>query len=989
MIEQGDLTKINDLYSKLKKNEEFEVMFNNFKSDNKLTLVNFMKVIKYIKYLDVNNDNFSLYESTTLDVIYSSEDMTNFRISLINEEYKRLISAFLNKETYEIFNLLIDEKEESKNITFMKKKKKGRVDLEDLDIRFRISSEKNVDILEKLKSYNSDKIKFRYKKRLTLQISKYISIDLTIITFSDSIEQLLKFKDSDKVYELEIDFNNTKSKVSQKDLDLIIEYTSKIKKVLSDNNKVITNTEKEKVLDEYQKLVGNMMLQRTLFVMNPFSIEIQQILENIVTNYSVTDKAEGERNQLFIINDTLYLISMNLDVKNTNIKVKNLNKSIFDGELVYLPKQKKFMFLAFDCLFYKGEEFKNNPNLKERVANIFKLCKELKVDYKEPDEFKDKFSMQILKSYSEKKLNAHFDYLNSNLKTVKENSYLIFPKLFLYPLGSDNSEIYLLSNIIWDNYSKEKTKIPYELDGLIYTHLDQRYINLRKLQKYPIYKFKPPETNSIDVYVEFTKQDFFDNSLPDKIKNQNYKIVNMFVGKKIGNKEVPEPFLFNENNDKAFFPLENGELHDINGNIILDKTVIEVIYNNDPSIPHHYRWIILRTRWDKTESVKKFKKKYGNFNEIAIKNWISIKQNVTFANIKQLSIPTNYKKEKQILEHKIDEHLLISERKQDIYYQKTTLLCKKMREFNNWLKSVLIYLYCSPIDKKKKTILDIGCGRGGDILKFFHSRVKSYVGIDVSYEGIHSKLDGAISRYMEFKGKFPEFPKMTFIQADGSIPLKSENQTKKLLDMKEDNKKLLDKTFTDVQFDILNCQFAFHYLFKDEDSIKNTLDNIDKYLKKDGSLILTLFDGNLVDKSFDNEGKINAFYTDEETGKRTKLFEIVKKYDKLDANVGSPVDVFMNWINEEDKYYEEYLLTREFLEKTLAKINLKLVETDLFSNVYNLNKNFFKNVVPYEENPKNKKFYENVAKYYGESKGADKESKKYCFLFRYYIFQKL
>jgi hypothetical protein len=989
MIEQGDLKKINDLYSKLKKNEEFEVMFNNFKDSNKLTLVNFMKVIKYIKYLDVNNDKFSLNESTTLDVIYSSEDMTNYRISLINEEYKRLIASFFNKENYEIFNLLIDEKEESQNITFMKKKKKSKVDLEDLDIRFRISSEKDIDIMEKLKSANNDKIKFRYKKRLTLKLSKYVSIDLTIITFSHSIEQLLKFQDSDKVYEAEIDFNNTKSKVSQKELDLMIDYTNKIKKVLIDNNKVITNTEKNMVLDEYQKLVGNMMMQKSLFAMNPFSIEIQQILENIVTNYSVTDKAEGDRNQLFIINDNLYLISMNLDVKNTNIKVKNLNKSIFDGELVYLPKQKKFMFLAFDCLFYKGQDIKNNPNLKERVSNIFKLCKELKVEYKEYEEFKEKFSMTKLKNYSEKKLNQHFDYLNSNLKNVKENSYLIFPKLFLYPLGTDNSEIYLLSNVIWDNYSKDKTKFPYELDGLIYTHLDQRYINLRKLQKHPIYKFKPPETNSIDVYVEFTKQDFFDNSLPDKIKNQNYKIVNMFVGKKIGNKEVPEPFLFNENNDKAFFPLDNGEIHDVNGNIVLDKTVIEVIYNNDPSIPHHYRWVILRTRWDKTESVKNFGRKYGNFNEVAIKNWISIKQNVTFDNIKQLSIPKNYKKEKQLLEQKIDERLLISERKQDLYYQKTTLLCKKMREFNNWLKSVLIYLYCSPIDKKKKTILDIGCGRGGDILKFFHSRVKSYVGIDVSYEGIHSKLDGAISRYMEFKGKFPDFPKMTFIQADASIPLNSENQTKMLLDMKDDNKKLLDKTFNDIQFDILNCQFAFHYLFKDEISIKNTLDNIDKYLKKDGYLILTLFDGNLVDKSFDPEGKINAFYTDEETGKRTKLFEIIKKYDKLDDTVGSPVDVFMNWINEEDKYYEEYLLTREFLEEKLSKINLKLVETDLFSNIYNLNRDFFKNVVPYEENPKNKKFYENVAKYYGDLKGADKESKKYCFLFRYYIFQKV
>ena len=33
-------------------------------------------------------------------------------------------------------------------------------------------------------------------------------------------------------------------------------------------------------------------------------------------------------------------------------------------------------------------------------------------------------------------------------------------------------------------------------------------------------------------------------------------------------------------------------------------------YVNNPSIPHQYRWKILRTRWDKTESVLKNKKQY-------------------------------------------------------------------------------------------------------------------------------------------------------------------------------------------------------------------------------------------------------------------------------------------------------------------------------------------------------------------------------------------
>ena len=74
---------------------------------------------------------------------------------------------------------------------------------------------------------------------------------------------------------------------------------------------------------------------------------------------------------------------------------------------------------------------------------------------------------------------------------------------------------------------------------------------------------------------------------------------------------------------------------------------------------------------------------------------------------------------------------------------------------------------------------------------------------------------------------------------------------------------------------------------------------------------------------------------------------------------------------------------------TMKKAGCKLVDTDLFSNLYNYNKPYFKNVIKFEENPKNRQFYEKVANFYGDLKGADKESRHYSFLFRYYVFQKI
>jgi hypothetical protein len=92
---------------------------------------------------------------------------------------------------------------------------------------------------------------------------------------------------------------------------------------------------------------------------------------------------------------------------------------------------------------------------------------------------------------------------------------------------------------------------------------------------------------------------------------------------------------------------------------------------------------------------------------------------------------------------------------------------------------------------------------------------------------------------------------------------------------------------------------------------------------------------------------------------------------------------------EENKYRTEYLVTEKLLSNTMKKAGCRLVETDLFSNIYYLNQPYFTNVIEHEENKKNYKFYKDVAQYYGDLKGVDKESKSWTFLNRYYVYQKI
>jgi hypothetical protein len=92
---------------------------------------------------------------------------------------------------------------------------------------------------------------------------------------------------------------------------------------------------------------------------------------------------------------------------------------------------------------------------------------------------------------------------------------------------------------------------------------------------------------------------------------------------------------------------------------------------------------------------------------------------------------------------------------------------------------------------------------------------------------------------------------------------------------------------------------------------------------------------------------------------------------------------------DDNKYETEYLVTPTLLTNTMGKAGCRLIETDLFSNLYHINNEYFKNVIEHEENPLNYKLYKGWAQFYEELKGADKESKTFSFLNRYYIYQKM
>ena len=1016
MLSSSVITQIKSMFNKIDKNEEFEIMFNNYKSDNKLSIVKWMDVIKYLRWRS-DNEKLNIVEEKSLDISYGYEPQKTYRISVIGiDNINKILNLVHTRKNNIIFSILVTQFAKDENFKFINKVKdlKNIIDVDQYDLRIRKSLEEPIND-RKLKELSnvsigdSDKIFYRYKQRFSLIIidekDTKAQIDLTIIKSSNNPNDLQFVS---KSYELEIDFMSTKP--TEKHLTILLKEIEKIKQVMEGTNQLITKEDMKVVIENYKKLTFGLSNEPSLnlYSMQPISAEVTHVVDKIPNKYSVTDKADGEKYQLFIFDENIYLISTNLNVKKINKKIKGYNNTIIEGELIHLINKNIYLFMGFDCLIFNGKDVRNEILLMNRLKFVNETLGALqnnKIYQTKP--YEGKFDMDKQEKHYTTEIEKYYQHLNKLISESKDGDYLFHNKLFIFPTGGSSSEVFLYSYLIWNGCTNsEKVLCPYYLDGIIYTGIEQKYTRDKREHKYPIYKYKPPENNSIDIYVTFQRNpetgnylEIFDNSLPIKMTDNNggdqvFRVANFLVGDTVGNKEVPVPFMKEENNHEVFFPLVRGEVRDVEGNFIQDNTVIEVIYVNNQNIPHQYRWSILRTRWDKTESVIRDQKKYGNFKDVAIKTWKSMKEAVTIDEIKKLSNPNTYNQQLKILQSRIDTTLITSDRAQDKYYQEITNLLSIMKGFHNWLKSILIYTYCQGIKENKdgkfhkSSVLDIGCGRGGDILKFYHARVGDYVGIDIDYDGLFASTDSAVSRYNFLKSKFPDYGKMTYIQADGSLLLKSEVQSKRLNNMTQDNKNNIDKYFDGKkQYDVITSMFAIHYLFSSNESVENLITNIKTYLKVGGFIVLTLFDSNQVLKLLNGTDIYTSYYTDD-NGEKTKLFEITKKFtDNLKDEPGQTIDVYMKWINQ-NYSLPENLVSSKLMLKTMEKAGCKLLETDLIANIYTINKAWFSDVVPHEENVKNKKFYQDVGRFYDVLKGADKESKNFSFLSRYYIFQK-
>lgn len=144
----------------------------------------------------------------------------------------------------------------------------------------------------------------------------------------------------------------------------------------------------------------------------------------------------------------------------------------------------------------------------------------------------------------------------------------------------------------------------------------------------------------------------------------------------------------------------------------------------------------------------------------------------------------------------------------------------KLRNFNNAIKYMLIDKYTKP----GNVVLELGCGKGGDLRKYGMCEISQFIGIDIS----NASIQEAHKRYSSMRNLTYQVILITgdcFGESLGNVV----------------------QPFPECRFpcDIVSTQFCLHYAFETEAKARRALLNVSKSLRMGG-----IFFGTIPDSEF-------------------------------------------------------------------------------------------------------------------------------------------
>lgn len=218
-----------------------------------------------------------------------------------------------------------------------------------------------------------------------------------------------------------------------------------------------------------------------------------------------------------------------------------------------------------------------------------------------------------------------------------------------------------------------------------------------------------------------------------------------------------------------------------------------------------------------------------------------------------------------------------------------------IRKMNNFIKSVLIGKHV----KDSETVLDIGCGKGGDLYKFAAQNILEYVGVDVSGNSVNNAKERHRKSSIRFRA--------SFIEADAYNDLMDLGRV----------------------FDVISIQFSLHYAFASKKSLEICIENISSHLKAGGKLIATIPNSDVLLRRYMRYGNNygNEFY-------RVMFFDSWEKVLSKDYKVGV---AYKFTLQDSLDDCVEYIVDIEYLKKECLNKGLKIIEYTDFLTYFNNN----------------------------------------------------
>jgi ribA/ribD-fused uncharacterized protein len=626
---------------------------------------------------------------------------------------------------------------------------------------------------------------------------------------------------------------------------------------------------------------------------------------SVLTGYTVTNKADGDRCFLVVATDKRVIrVTPNMNITWTGLTAtKDIHVGdVLDGE--YLADRN--MFCIFDVYAFRGKNTTRLPLMltDEDLTTTSRLgC-----------------SREFIK-----------DLTTDFITTPSQKPLSIESKVFLAGDGPIMEQaINTLLNM----------EFGYPTDGLIFTPKASAVAPMQDRRGNTwlrVYKWKPADQNSIDFLLRFKAGESYDTVLKSHVfKGSLYVSRNrgsdiLYPRETLTGEYTPPAMPADlqriaETRDRAPSPfqpsvprkpdaniialkLEKGAPVDKYGNRIEDNTIVECAYDTETN-----HWTVLRTRHDKTYQYRVLgEPQFGNDIAVAESIWTNIHVPITETMIRHLASDP------------IDD---LAE--DDLYYRDNLdardRILKDVYSFHNRVKEQLYQTCIKPGD----TLLELAVGRAGDMLKWKRSKPKLVVGFDISESNLTSSRQGGYVRYLKDaeKPSCDKLPPMLLVVGDMTKPLyESDDRYVRILNGSDPAPTTYLQQFKGVkEFDDISCQFAIHYACVSEEAFRAFTENLKIHGKKrffgtcmDGAAVYALLLGK----------KNHIFRADGQV-----FGEFTKEYPDGDAwrpEFGQTLRVYLESF---EKPVQEALVPFERVVELLKEVGYELDTTQLFQEYY-------------------------------------------------------